>query len=130
MGKKILIVDDEKEICELVCEGLRNAGYDAVFTTASDEALDIASKEKPDLVILDIHMPRMDGVSIYERLRKDAIHRYTPIIFLTVLAQGSRPRLAGLKNDDAYSVIPKPATIEQVESEVERLLRQRASFKS
>jgi len=130
MAKKILIVDDEQEICELLADGLKTAGYDTIWTTKSEGAVKLAEKEKPHLVILDIHMPHVDGVTVYENLRKSTTHRRTPIIFLTVLAQGVTPKFASLKHDEAHSIIPKPASLQQIENEVERLLRHGVSFKN
>ena len=121
MNKKIFVVDDEPDICELVSEGLTEIGYEVTSANTGEKALEEISKIQPNLIILDIFIPDMDGVVIYQTLRGMPLFKKTPIIFLTALAQGMRPQLAGL-NDQAYSVLPKPISLEEIQKEVKRLL--------
>ena len=71
MKKKILVVDDEATICDLVRIRLEKNGYAVLIALSGKEALEIAQKEKPDLVVLDIMMPEMDGYEVLKRLRND-----------------------------------------------------------
>lgn len=122
MSKTILVVDDEPEICELVSEALREKGYEVLSAQNGKEALELASKHQLDLFILDIYLPDMDGVVIYELLRGMAFYEKTPIIFLTALAGGAKPQLAGI-DETAYSIFSKPAKLEEIQAEVARLLQ-------
>jgi DNA-binding response OmpR family regulator len=81
--KKILIVDDERDIVKALTIRLRGAGYDVVTAFDGAQAIFVAHKEKPDLILLDIRMPAGDGFSVAEKL-KDSTHTLNiPIIFLS-----------------------------------------------
>jgi len=121
MGKKILIVDDEPEICELLSEGLEHAGYEVITATTGAKGFEHAEKDRPDLIILDICLPDIDGVVMYETLRGSRLHEKTPVIFLTGLAAGTDTRFTG-PSDNQYTIIPKPANIEEIQSEISRLI--------
>jgi len=83
MRKKVLIADDEEDILKLVAFRLDKAGY-AVMTAANGrEALDLAKKEKPDLILLDLRMPVMDGYELCRMLKSDERLKDIPVIFLT-----------------------------------------------
>ncbi len=121
MAKKILMVDDEIEICELVSEGLREEGYEVASANTGRGGIEFLEHKDFDLVILDIYLPDVDGTTIYETMRKTVRHRKTPVIFLTALASGTRPQLAGIDGKD-YTVISKPTNLEEIQKEVTRLL--------
>ena len=70
MKKKILIVDDEKELCNTLREILAEEGYQAFCAHSGQSALEMIKKEKPDLVLLDIYMPKMDGIEVLNRVKK------------------------------------------------------------
>ena len=80
MAKTIMVVDDEKRLVSLVESYLTQEGYHVVTAYNGREALDVAQKEKPDLIILDVMMPEMDG---YEFMRRHRADNNTPIILLT-----------------------------------------------
>jgi two-component system alkaline phosphatase synthesis response regulator PhoP len=83
----VLAVDDERNICRLVEVNLQRAGYRV--TTASDgvEALAAIGVERPDIVVLDVMMPKMDGFEVLKRLRMDPATAELPVIMLTAKAQ-------------------------------------------
>ena len=119
--KNVLIADDKATGRELVRTVLENCGY-AVFE-ASDgvEALRVAREACPDLIILDLHMPGLDGFGVIQELRRDARFAATPIMALTASAmQGDRERAlsAGFTG-----YITKPIRLGALRGEVERLLR-------
>ncbi|HUS80267.1 MAG TPA: response regulator [Armatimonadota bacterium] len=87
MAKKILVVDDERHIVRLVEVNLARAGYDVVVAYDGVEALEVFQKEKPDMVVLDVMMPRMDGFEVLKKLQADADSRDVPVIMLTAKAQ-------------------------------------------
>ena len=80
---KVLVVDDEPEITEIVETFLTDAGYQVMVENQPAEAVNKADKFGPDVVLLDIMMPVMDGYEVCEQLKKNPRFTHTPIIFLT-----------------------------------------------
>jgi DNA-binding response OmpR family regulator len=80
---KILIVDDEPEITEIIEAFLDNAGYAVTVENTANKAIDLARELKPDLILLDIMMPGVDGYTICNRIKEDPALADTPVIFLT-----------------------------------------------
>jgi len=87
MPKKILVVDDERQIVKLVEINLRKAGYDVVQAYDGVEALEKVAGEKPDMIVLDVMMPRMNGFDVLKRLQADPATEHIPVIMLTAKAQ-------------------------------------------
>jgi len=87
MPKKILAVDDERHIVRLVQVNLERAGYQVVTAFDGKEALQKVEAEQPDLVVLDVMMPYMDGFEVLQTLRKNQATRDLPVIMLTAKAQ-------------------------------------------
>jgi two-component system alkaline phosphatase synthesis response regulator PhoP/two-component system response regulator VicR len=85
--KKILVVDDEKHIVRLVQANLDRAGYEVVTAGDGKEALQKVASENPDLVVLDVMMPYMDGFEVLQNLRRNPVTRDIPVIMLTAKAQ-------------------------------------------
>jgi two-component system alkaline phosphatase synthesis response regulator PhoP len=84
--QKVLVVDDERHIVRLVQVTLEREGYEVVSAFDGKDALKKVASEKPDLIVLDVMMPRMDGFEVLKHLRADPA-RYTPVIMLTAKAQ-------------------------------------------
>ena len=80
---KILVVDDEPEITEIVETFLTEAGYEVAVENSPNEAINQARNFKPDLILLDIMMPGVDGYNVCEELKADPAFASTPVIFLT-----------------------------------------------
>jgi two-component system alkaline phosphatase synthesis response regulator PhoP/two-component system response regulator VicR len=87
MPKKILVVDDERPIVRLVQVNLEHAGYEVVAAYDGKEALEKVEQAKPDLIILDVMMPQMDGFEVMQRLQANPKTRDIPVIMLTAKAQ-------------------------------------------
>lgn len=87
MPKKILAVDDERHIVRLIQVNLERAGYLVVTAYDGREALQKIEAEKPDLVVLDVMMPYMDGLEALKRIRANPATRALPVIMLTAKAQ-------------------------------------------
>ncbi len=83
MAKKILVVDDERHIVRLVEVNLTRAGYDVVTAYDGVEALEAVKNETPDMIVLDVMMPRMDGFEVLRRLQADPETQNIPVIMLT-----------------------------------------------
>ena len=118
--KTVLVADDRATSRELVRTVLEKSGYIVVEACDGIEALRNARELKPDLIILDLHMPGLDGFGVIQALRRDDGFASTPVMALTASAmQGDRERAlsAGFT---AY--IAKPIQLRMLRSEVERLL--------
>ena len=87
MPKKILAVDDERHIVRLIQVNLERAGYTVVTAYDGREALQKIEAEQPDLVVLDVMMPYMDGLEALKRIRANPATRALPVIMLTAKAQ-------------------------------------------
>ena len=87
MAKKILVVDDERHIVRLVEVNLTRAGYDVASAYDGVEALEKVKQEDPDMIVLDVMMPRMDGFEVLKRLQADPDTQDIPVIMLTAKAQ-------------------------------------------
>ena len=85
---KILVADDEPAIRELAEELLTSAGYYVLTARDGEEALRLVCDEHPDLVLLDLLLPKMTGFHVLQEVRKDPRVRYTPILILSVLIYG------------------------------------------
>lgn len=123
-GKKILIADDEPDILEIVHYNLKQEGYDVYTAKDGDDALVKAKQLKPDLIILDIMMPRKTGIEVCSLLRGLPAFKETLIIFLTALSDESS-QVDGLdRGADDY--ISKPISPKVLVSRVNALFRRTA----
>lgn len=104
--KKILLVDDERDLVEAVKFRLEANDYDVIAAYDGQEALDKARKEKPDLIILDLMLPKMDGYKVCAMLKRDSRYSTIPIIMFTARAGDSDAKLGKEMGADAY--ITKP----------------------
>jgi len=84
---KVLIADDDMTLHEMYAERLRAEGFVIVSAYDGEEAIEKAYKEKPDILILDIMMPKVNGIDVMKKLREDDQTKGIPIILLTALAQ-------------------------------------------
>ena len=84
MDRKVLIVDDEKNIVDIIAFNLKKEGYQVITASDGEEGVRKTFEENPDLILLDIMMPKMDG---YEACRKIREKKHTPIIMLTARAE-------------------------------------------
>ncbi|MGZ5289171.1 MAG: GGDEF domain-containing response regulator [Actinomycetota bacterium] len=106
MAEQILVVDDDPDIARFVEVNLRSAGYDVSVAGDGEEALEKAGEIRPDLVLLDVMMPRIDGFEVAQRLRKNPQTANTSIIMLTAKAL-SADKVTGLQaGADDYIIKP------------------------
>src|SRR5262245_4826544 len=82
-GKLILVVDDEKDLVDLIAYNLKRNGYEVITAADGNAALESAHEQVPDLIILDVMMPGIDGMEVARRLRADARTTSVPIVMLT-----------------------------------------------
>ena len=121
MSKKILIVDDEKDILELLDYHLLKEGYKTMKASNGKEAILIAKDFLPDLVLLDVMMPEMDGIEACVELRKENVLKGTIIAFLTARSE-DYSQVAGL-DSGADDYIAKPIKPRVLLSKIKALLR-------
>ncbi len=120
-GKKILIADDEADILEIIQYNLVKEGYDVITAKDGDEALLKAKNNKPDLIILDIMMPKKTGDEVCEILRSQPAFKNTLIVFLTALNDESS-HIKGLETG-ADDYVSKPVSPKVLVSRVNALFR-------
>jgi two-component system, OmpR family, alkaline phosphatase synthesis response regulator PhoP len=105
-SKKILIVEDEVELVEMVKMRLEANGYEVVTAYNGEDGLLMARREKPDMILLDLMLPKMDGYQVCGILKKDKEYAGIPICMFTARAQESEQKLGMELGADAY--ITKP----------------------
>ncbi len=120
-GKKVLIADDEPDILEIIQYNLRKEGYEVVTAKDGDDALSKAKQHHPDLIILDIMMPKKNGVEVCQILRTQEQFKNTLIIFLTAL-NDDRTQVKGLETG-ADDYVSKPVSPIVLNSRVNALFR-------
>jgi two-component system, OmpR family, alkaline phosphatase synthesis response regulator PhoP len=120
MGKKILIVDDEPDIILMVGTRLKANGYEIISAGDGQAGYEMAQKEKPDLVILDLMLPKMDGYKVCGFLKRDYRYAKIPILMFTAKAQEEDMKLAREMGADAYLV--KPFKPEELLGKIRELL--------
>ncbi len=119
--KKVLVADDKDTGRELVRMVLENCNYQVYEASNGVEALDQARRVQPDLIILDLHMPGLDGFGVVQELRRDQRFAGTPVVALTASAMMGDRELALASGFTGY--IAKPIRISALRDEVERMLR-------
>lgn len=121
MKEKILIVDDEKDIVKMLDYNLKKEGFRTVSCYDGEEALNLAAKEHPDLIILDLMLPEVDGLEVCKALKKDSSTSAMPIIMLTAKTQEA-DKILGLElGADDY--ITKPFSPRELVARVKAVLR-------
>lgn len=119
-GGRVLVVEDDEEIAEVLRRSLRGEGYDVKTTGDGAEALDLAVAFVPDLVVLDLGLPGMDGVEVCRRLRAEGD---VPILILTARAE-TEDRVGGL-DSGADDYLVKPFERQELLARIRALLRRR-----
>lgn len=107
--QKILVVEDNPANLELFTDLLAMGGFESIKTSHGEEAVELAKKESPDLVLLDIQLPGVDGVSVAKALRANEATRHIKIIALTAYAMKGDREMFLQKGFDGY--IAKPVTV-------------------
>ncbi|MBE2230570.1 MAG: response regulator transcription factor [Chitinophagaceae bacterium] len=120
-NRKVLIADDEPDILEILKYNLTNEGYDVVTAKDGDEALEKARRHQPDLVVLDVMMPKKTGVEVCEILRTQPAFKETLIIFLTAV-NDEGTQIRGLETG-ADDYVSKPVSPKVFISRVNALFR-------
>jgi len=104
--KKILVVDDEPDILKVVTFRVKKLEYEVVTATNGQEALDLIQKEEPDLILLDIELPVMNGYEVCQRVKTNEKLKHIPIIFLTASSASKIAEKVKELNADDYLIKP------------------------
>ena len=119
-GGRVLVVEDDEDIADVLRRSLRNEGYDVRTSADGIDALDVAAGFVPDLVVLDLGLPRLDGVEVCRRLRADSD---VPILMLTARTE-TEDRVGGL-DSGADDYLVKPFERKELLARIRALLRRR-----
>lgn len=125
--RKILVVDDEEDTIEFVRAVLEEEGTEVLSARDGEAGLKAAKTEQPDLIILDVQMPKKDGFTVFVELKQDPATRDVPVLMLTGLGESSGLRLSKADVGDFIGVEPdgyveKPVDPETLRSTVARLM--------
>jgi len=120
--KKILIVDDEKDLVEIIRLGLEPLGYQVFEAYDGQEGLEKARQIKPDLLILDLMLPKLDGYQVCRMLKFDVNYKEIPVILLT--ARAAEKDIAMGQEAGADAFITKPFKHEVLKEKIVELLRE------
>jgi two-component system response regulator VicR len=123
--RRVVCIEDEPEIIELITMILETEGFEIIGATAGAEGVALVRSEKPDLVLLDLMMPGMDGWAVYQSIKSDPGLRDIPVIVLTAKAQ-SIDRVLGLYIAKVEDYITKPFSPEDLLESVNRVLNSKA----
>ena len=119
MGKKILVVDDEPDLLKVILLRLQKTGYEVFGGADGQEALDMARQIIPDLIILDVYLPVINGDDVAERLKKDDELKHIPIILISATPMTLDERA---RNSGADGYLAKPYEHEELISMVKKIL--------
>ena len=118
--KKILVVDDEVDLVETVRFPLEMEGFDVLISYNGEDALNQARKEKPDLIILDLMLPKLDGYKVCRLLKFDERYKHIPILMLTAKTQ-EKDKTLGMETG-ANEYITKPFEMDYLMEKVKAYL--------
>lgn len=121
---KILLAEDEDHIAEMVVFKLTNGGHQVLRAHDGEEAILLAGREAPDLILLDVMMPALTGFEVLQQLKADPARRAIPVIMLTAKGQ-ERDVVRGLQ-DGATDYIVKPFSLKELAARVELVLQRRS----
>ena len=113
MKPTVVVVDDEPAITDVVCEVLDEVEVAAVACQHGSRAVACIRETRPDLVILDVQMPGVDGVEVFRQMRVDPVTREIPVIFFTANADRLRQRLPNFQSMNAQ-LLPKPFQVDRL----------------
>ncbi|NWF91295.1 MAG: response regulator [Syntrophaceae bacterium] len=118
--KKILVVDDEPDLVETVRFPLEIEGFNVLVSYNGEDALNLARKENPDLILLDLMLPKLDGYKVCRLLKFDEKYKHIPIIMLTAKTQ-EKDKVLGMETG-ADEYVTKPFDMDELMKKVKQYL--------
>ncbi len=129
MGKKILVVDDDPDVRMFNSTVVEESGHTPIEAANGEEGLKILKKEKPDLVILDVLMPKQSGIRLYRELKTSKAHKNIPVVMLSGIAkrtflrsQKALTEFGGEEVPEPEVYLEKPVEAEELAETIQRLL--------
>ena len=122
MSKKILVVDDEEFIRKALAEKLKNEGFDVLEAEDGEKAVDLALSSHPDLILLDVIMPKMDGVEAMRKIRENEWGKNVPLILLTRMEPDDQMLQEIIANKPTYYLVKSNYRIEDIVGKVKEKL--------
>lgn len=123
-NKKILIIDDEEAVERAISDSLLSQGFTTVLAKNGEDGLDIALRQHPDLILLDILMPRMDGMNMLQKLRLDQWGKTIPVIILTNVNPNSSSIIDSvLQSEPAYYLVKSDVKLEGIVKKIKEVLQ-------
>ena len=119
MGKKILIVDDEPDLLRVTCFRLEKSGYQVLTAVNGQQAMEMMAKESPDLALLDIRLPLLNGPEVCMRMKKDEKLKHIPVILFTASTQDLQEKVEACGAQD-YTI--KPFNPEELLEKIKKLI--------
>ena len=122
--KKILIVDDDRDLSDLTRSVLARGGYEVFISHDSSMGIDMAKKQKPDLILMDIMLPGINGAEVVKVLKSEPVLRDIPVLFFTaLLSDADKYNTEGIQVDGKhYTAIAKPYEIKDLLEKVKKIL--------
>jgi len=122
MKKRVLLVDDEKDILMSMKMVMESRGFEAITASAAEPALSLLRREKFDLLIIDLLMPKVNGAALLKEIRADPVLKHLKVAVLTVVRRDEPQgkELAALKPDEYFS---KPIDLKDFDERIKRLLK-------
>jgi len=123
-NKRILIVEDEESMLNAISDYLTSQEFVTLLARDGEEGLEIALKEHPDLILLDILMPKMDGMIMLQKLRDDEWGKKAPVIILTNVSPSANSVIDSvLRNEPAYYLVKSDVKLEGIVDKVKEVLK-------
>ena len=120
MSKSILVVEDQADNRQIIRDMLSATDYEIIEAESGEEALDAVAKQRPDLILMDIQLPGIDGYEVTRRIKADPALRSIPIIAVTSYALSGEEQKARAAGCDEY--VPKPYTPRQLLAKIRQYL--------
>jgi len=127
MDQRILIIDDEEDMIEVLERSLKGEGYQTLSATSGKEGLEVAWKERPHLIVLDVKMPVMDGFKVLAQLKQNEKTWDIPVIMLT--AKGETSTMLQADRMHAADYVIKPVNLMQLHRSIKRALENKFKHK-
>jgi two-component system, cell cycle response regulator DivK len=122
--RRILVVEDNPLNLKLVRDVLQFAGYDVIEAQSGEESLRVAEEDSPDLVLMDLQLPGIDGTETLHRLRRGPLRRDVPVVAVTAFAMAEDRERTSLAGFDGY--VEKPISVRELPGQIEAFLDGRA----
>jgi two-component system cell cycle response regulator DivK len=122
--RRILVVEDNPLNLKLVRDVLQFAGYDVIEARSGEEGLRVAQQDPPDLVLMDLQLPGIDGTETLRRLREGSLGRDVPVVAVTAFAMAEDRERASQAGFDGF--VEKPISVRELPGRVEAFINRRA----